>query len=121
MSLYDYFRFMGHGISCGSLSWVTIGSLSCLIATRINSRIVWTIGTLLLLVATIKLMVFDFGSIAQIGNILAMILSGTVLMGLAWLPPIPPKKQYVHKDKNTRWLLVIVFFWWRWFSTLTSS
>ena len=74
-----------------SLSWVIIGTSLCLVASRINSRLMWSSGAFLLIIAALKLIFFDFSSLDQVGNIIAMILSGAMFMGLAWLAPIPPK------------------------------
>ena len=74
-----------------SLTLVIIGAVLCFAASRINSRFAWSTGVFLLSVAAIKLVFFDFGSLDQIGSIIAMILSGVVFMGLAWVAPIPPK------------------------------
>lgn len=74
-----------------SLSWIIIGASLCVVSNRIQSRTLWSSGVLLLGLATLKLIFFDFGSLEQLGNIIAMILSGGVFMGLAWFVPIPPK------------------------------
>ena len=73
-----------------SLAWVLIGTSLCIISSRINSRLMWSSGAFLLVIAAIKLIFFDFSSLDQMGNIIAMILSGAMFMGLAWFAPIPP-------------------------------
>lgn len=87
-----------------SLWWVIIGTSFCVYSQRIQSRILWSLGALLLAIATIKLVIFDFGSLDQLGNIIAMILSGAVFMGLAWFVPIPPgvKKSVVTHERDSR-------------------
>ena len=83
-----------------SLSWVIIGASLCVYSNRKQSRSLWSSGALLLGVATLKLVIFDFGSLDQLGNIIAMILSGAVFMGLAWFVPIPPKVKPLMVEKT---------------------
>lgn len=84
-----------------SLSWVIIGTSLCIVASRINARLMWSSGAFLLIISALKLIFFDFSSLDQVGNIIAMILSGAMFMGLAWLAPIPPKAKAVAVLKNT--------------------
>lgn len=102
-----------------SLWWVIIGTSLCVYSQRRQSRLLWSLGALLLAIATLKLVIFDFGSLDQLGNIIAMILSGAVFMGLAWFVPIPPgvKKPVVTPEMDSRalsglrqlfWVVIIV-------------
>jgi hypothetical protein len=76
-----------------SLFWAVIGGLMTWWAKRTESRWLWVLGALLLVVAAIKLVLFDFGSLGQLGNILAMMAAGGVFMAVAWLAPFPPKRE----------------------------
>ena len=82
-----------------SLLWATLGGGLCWWSTRTTSRSLWSIGAALLVLSAIKLVLFDFGSLSQLGNIVALIASGAVFLAVAWLAPIPPK---VHDDNNTQ-------------------
>ena len=44
----------------------------------------------LLVMAALKLVLLDFGSLGQLGNILALIAAGLVFMAVAWFAPMPP-------------------------------
>jgi HAMP domain-containing protein len=74
-----------------SLFLAVIGAAITWWATREQSRRLWSAGALLLVVAAIKLVLFDFGSLGQLGNILAMMAAGGVFLLVAWLAPFPPK------------------------------
>lgn len=76
-----------------SLFWAVIGGLMTWWAMRIQSRWLWVLGSLLLVASAIKLVLFDFGSLGQLGNILAMMAAGCVFMAVAWLAPFPPKRE----------------------------
>jgi uncharacterized membrane protein len=73
-----------------SLLWAVIGGLLTWFATRRRARALWSLGALLLVAAAVKLILFDFGSLGQIGNILAMMGAGGVFLLVAWLAPFPP-------------------------------
>jgi uncharacterized membrane protein len=74
-----------------SLLWAAIGALLTWSATRKHSRTLWSLGALLLIAAAVKLILFDFGSLGELGNILATIGAGGVFLLVAWLAPFPPK------------------------------
>jgi len=74
-----------------SLLWAAIGGLLTWVSTRKRSRILWSLGALLMVAAAVKLILFDFGSLGQIGNILAMMGAGAVFLIVAWLAPFPPR------------------------------
>ncbi|HTY94798.1 MAG TPA: DUF2339 domain-containing protein [Steroidobacteraceae bacterium] len=73
-----------------SLLWAAIGGLLTWLATRRRSRILWSIGAAFMVAAALKLILLDFGSLGEIGNILAMMAAGGVFLLVAWLAPFPP-------------------------------
>jgi hypothetical protein len=74
-----------------SLLWATIGALLSWLSARKQSRTLWSLGAFLLVAAALKLILLDFGSLGQIGNILAMLAAGGVFLLVAWLAPFPPR------------------------------
>ena len=74
-----------------SLMWATLGGGMCWWGTRISSRSLWSLGATLLALSAAKLVLFDFGSLGQLANIIAVLLAGVVFLAVAWLAPIPPK------------------------------
>lgn len=74
-----------------SLFWASIGAAMTWWSTRNRSRSLWSTGAVLMVAAAIKLVLFDFGSLGQLGNILAMMATGGVFLLVAWLAPFPPK------------------------------
>jgi uncharacterized membrane protein len=76
-----------------SLLWASIGALLSWLSTRNQSRTLWSLGAFLLVTAALKLILLDFGSLGQIGNILAMLAAGGVFMLVAWLAPFPPRER----------------------------
>lgn len=83
-----------------SLLWVLFGAGLTWWGKRGESRPVWSAGAALLVLAAVKLVLFDFGSLGQLGNILAMIAAGVVFLAVAWLAP-PPKKPSRPEGKKT--------------------
>ena len=81
-----------------SLMWATLGGGMCWWSARIASRSLWGLGAALLTLSAIKLVLFDFGSLGQLANIIAVLLAGLVFLGVAWVAPIPPKAR---KDPRT--------------------
>jgi hypothetical protein len=75
-----------------SLVWATLGGAIAWWGGRIKSRIWWTTGSGLMVVAAIKLVFIDFGSLGELGNIIGLIAAGMAFLVVAWLVPIPPKK-----------------------------
>lgn len=75
-----------------SLLWAIFGAGLAWLGGKNQSRPLWSAGGTLLVIAAIKLVLFDFGSLGQLGNILSMIAAGLVFMAVAWLAPLPPKK-----------------------------
>lgn len=81
-----------------SLMWATLGGGICWWSTRIVSRTLWGLGATLLALSAIKLVLFDFGSLGQLANIVALLLAGVVFLAVAWVAPIPPRPR---KDQQT--------------------
>jgi hypothetical protein len=84
-----------------SLLLAVAGGLTAWWATRIISRGMWSVGAGLLVFAAVKLVLFDFGSLGQLGNILAMMAAGGVFLLVAWLAPIPPKASVEERQKRS--------------------
>lgn len=82
-----------------SLMWATLGGGICWWSTRIASRTLWGLGATLLVLSAIKLVLFDFGSLGQLANIVALLLAGVVFLSVAWVAPIPPRPR---KDQQTK-------------------
>jgi uncharacterized membrane protein len=75
-----------------SLMWASLGGGLAWWGTKRTSRSIWAAGAALLVASAIKLVLFDFGSLGQLANILALIAAGLVFLGVAWLAPVPPKR-----------------------------
>ena len=76
-----------------SLMWVVIGAGLAWWGTQNKSRPTWTVGALLLVAAALKLVFFDFGTLGQLGNILAFIAAGLIFLGVAWFAPMPRRPE----------------------------
>jgi hypothetical protein len=76
-----------------SLLWAMIGGSLTWVSTRNRSRTLWSLGAMLLVAAAVKLILFDFGSLGQLGNILATLAAGGVFLLVAWLAPFPPRQE----------------------------
>jgi len=74
-----------------SLLWASLGGGLCWWSTRTYSRSLWSFGAVLLALSAVKLVLLDFGSLSQLGNIVALIAAGGVFLVVAWLAPFPPK------------------------------
>ncbi|MCC6710019.1 MAG: DUF2339 domain-containing protein [Gammaproteobacteria bacterium] len=74
-----------------SLIWAVLGAALAYWSSRAGQRGAWTAGTGLMAVAAGKLVLVDFGSLGDLGNILALIAAGAVFMGVAWAVPMPPR------------------------------
>lgn len=74
-----------------SLLWAAIGAVLSWLSTRKQSRTLWSLGAFLLAAAAVKLILFDFGSLGQIGNILATMAVGGVFLLVSWVAPFPPR------------------------------
>jgi uncharacterized membrane protein len=83
-----------------SLLWAVFGAGLTWWGGKNQSRPLWSAGAALLVLAAIKLVLFDFGSLGQLGNILSMIAAGLVFMGVAWFAPLPPKKPAKPKSQT---------------------
>lgn len=76
-----------------SLSWALAGGGLAAWSVRVRSRATWLAGASLLVAAAVKLVLFDFGSFGELGNIVALIAAGLVFLGVAWLAPLPPRDE----------------------------
>jgi hypothetical protein len=85
-----------------SLLWAAIGAGLAWLSTRKRSRLLWSLGAVLMVAAALKLILFDFGSLGQIANILAMMAAGGVFLLVAWLAPFPPKAEPEPPSEATR-------------------
>ncbi|MBK8960710.1 MAG: DUF2339 domain-containing protein [Proteobacteria bacterium] len=74
-----------------SLVWAVLGAALAWWSSRAGKRGAWTAGTGLMAVAAGKLVLLDFGSLGDLGNILALIAAGAVFMLVAWAVPMPPR------------------------------
>lgn len=74
-----------------SLLLAGAGALLAWLSAGYQSRRMWAIGTAVLACAALKLVLLDFGSLGQLGNILAMMGAGAIFLLVAWLVPIPPR------------------------------
>ena len=84
-----------HLPAVASLMWVIFGAGVTGWGTQGKSRTRWWAGAVLLLAAALKLVLFDFGALGQLGNILAFIAAGLVFLAVAWFAPMPPKAEPV--------------------------
>jgi uncharacterized membrane protein len=73
-----------------SLLWASLGALVTIWAKQRASRALWIAGATLLVAAAVKFVLFDFGALGQLGNILAVIAAGVVFLLVGWLAPMPP-------------------------------
>lgn len=74
-----------------SLVLATVGALVTWASISQQSRRIWICGAAVLVCAALKLLFLDFGTLGQLGNILAMMGAGAVFLLVAWLAPLPPK------------------------------
>jgi uncharacterized membrane protein len=73
-----------------SLLWAIAGSALTIWSRKVLSRTLWVSGAVLLVASAVKLVLFDFGSLGQLANILAVIAAGGVFLLVGWLAPMPP-------------------------------
>jgi hypothetical protein len=73
-----------------SLLWATAGSALTIWSRKVKSRAPWVSGAVLLVASAVKLVLFDFGSLGQLANILAVIAAGGMFLLVGWLAPMPP-------------------------------
>jgi hypothetical protein len=73
-----------------SLLWATAGSALTIWSRKVKSRALWVSGAVLLVASAVKLVLFDFGSLGQLANILAVIAAGGMFLLVGWLAPMPP-------------------------------
>jgi hypothetical protein len=73
-----------------SLLWAMSGSALTIWSRKVTSRALWISGAVLLVASAVKLVLFDFGSLGQLANILAVIAAGGMFLLVGWLAPMPP-------------------------------
>ena len=89
MTVLDVFHL--HYPAVISFFWSGLGATLTLLSRRIRSRTLWSTGAVVLVVCAAKLMLFDFGSLGELTNILAVIAAGLVFLLVSWLAPLPPR------------------------------
>jgi len=80
-----------------SLLWASLGASLTIVGKKVASRPLWIAGATLLILSAVKIVLFDFGSFGQLGNILAVILSGLVFLAVSWFAPFPPAQLLAHE------------------------
>jgi hypothetical protein len=83
-----------------SLLWATAGSALTIWSRKVTSRALWVSGAVLLVASAVKLVLFDFGSLGQLANILAVIAAGGMFLLVGWLAPMPPAAPEDDKPAN---------------------
>lgn len=73
-----------------SLLWAVSGAVLTFWGHRDRSRSAWIGGAALLVAATVKIVLFDIGSLGELSNILAVIAAGLVFLAVGWVAPMPP-------------------------------
>src|SRR6185503_11071910 len=73
-----------------SLLWAVSGAVLTFWGHRRKSRPLWVGGATLLVGATVKIVLFDIGSLGELSNILAVIAAGLVFLAVGWVAPLPP-------------------------------
>jgi hypothetical protein len=91
MTVFDAFDLRWPAVI--SLFWASLGAALTLVARRIPSRTVWSIGATAMVACAIKVVLLDFGSLGELENILAVIAAGAIFMLVSWLAPLPPKDE----------------------------
>lgn len=82
-----------HLPAVASLMWVIFGAGLAWWGAQNKCRATWSAGSVLLVIAAVKLVLFDFGTLGQLGNIMAFIAAGVVFLGVAWFAPPPSKTE----------------------------
>jgi uncharacterized membrane protein len=72
-----------------SLLWAVLGAALTIWSRKLQARVTWIAGASLLVAATVKIVLLDFGSLGQLSNIIAVIAAGLVFIGVGWLAPMP--------------------------------
>lgn len=90
------FRHMFHSIlvqTSLSIFWGLLGFAVMVLANRLQKRIVWFSGALLLGVVVIKLFLVDLAQSGTIERIISFIVVGILLLVVGYFTPVPPKNQ----------------------------
>ena len=85
-----------------SLFWSSLGAAFTIVARNTRSRSLWSVGAMVLVACAVKLVLFDFDSLGQLANILAVIAAGLVFLLVSWLAPLPPKRNEGGDDPGNR-------------------
>lgn len=85
-----------------SFMWAMLGGAICWWSARIASRSLWAVGATLLALSAVKLVLYDFGSLGELANIVALLLAGVVFLAVAWLAPIPPRHEEESPEQVAR-------------------
>lgn len=85
-----------------SLFWAGTGAALTIFAKARASRALWIAGSVFLVASTVKIILFDFGSLGQLGNIFAVIAAGLVFLLVGWLAPMPPPASEAELAPDTR-------------------
>ena len=89
-----------HLPAVASLMWAVFGASLAWWGAHSKSRSIWSAGSVLLILAAAKLVLFDFGTLGQLGNIIAFIAAGLVFLAVAWFAPIPAKAESSVREPN---------------------
>jgi len=96
LNVFDVLRVAWPAVT--SLLWALMGATLALTGQRMGSRPLWSVGFGLMAVSAVKLIFFDFGSLGELENILALIAAGVVFLVVAWKVPLPPKRVEATKE-----------------------
>lgn len=75
-----------------TLLWVSLSFLSMSFASRKQLRTVWILGASILIVVTLKLVLFDLSHIGTLTRVISFLGAGLVMLMIAFIAPIPENK-----------------------------
>lgn len=75
-----------------TLLWVSLSFLSMSFASRKQLRVVWILGASILIVVTLKLVLFDLSHIGTLTRVISFLGAGLVMLMIAFIAPIPENK-----------------------------
>ena len=81
-----------------SIVWTILGVALMIFAARRPVRAVWMVGAGLLAVVVVKLFAIDLSSISTISRIITFIVVGLLLLIVAYIAPIPPRRTAAQPD-----------------------
>jgi uncharacterized membrane protein len=73
-----------------SIFWAVLALTTMLVATRLQSRVVWLVGAVLLVVVVGKLFLVDLSSIGTVERIVSFLGVGLLMLVLGYFSPLPP-------------------------------